>query len=55
MEIKDFQIKNFKSIKDVKLSCKKINLFIGEPYSGKSNLLEVFALLSFCTYKKIIN
>jgi AAA15 family ATPase/GTPase len=52
MKIKDFQIKNFKSIRDVRLSCKKINLFIGEPNTGKSNLLEVFALLSFCAYKK---
>ena len=51
MKIKEFQIKNFKSLKNVYLSCKKINLFIGEPNTGKSNLLEVFGLLSFCAYK----
>lgn len=52
MIIKDFQIKNFKSLKDLRLSCKKINIFIGEPNTGKSNLLEVFALLSLCAYRE---
>ncbi|MCD6483541.1 MAG: AAA family ATPase [Candidatus Odinarchaeota archaeon] len=40
-------IKNFKSVKEVELSCKRINLFIGEPNTGKSNLLEPIALLSY--------
>jgi len=40
-------IKNFKSIKEAQLSCKRINLFIGEPNTGKSNLLESIALLSY--------
>lgn len=44
--IKNLEIFNFKSIKHLKLECKRINLFIGEPNMGKSNILEVIALLS---------
>lgn len=44
--IKNIQIKNFKSIKEVSLeSCERINLLIGKPNVGKSNLLEALALL----------
>jgi AAA15 family ATPase/GTPase len=45
--IKKLSIKNFKSIKDLELDCKKINLFIGEPNTGKSNILEALGLLSW--------
>jgi len=48
--IKDLEIKNFKSIKHLKLDCKRINIFIGEPNTGKSNILEVFGLLSHCRH-----
>lgn len=41
-------IKGFKSIKDVHLDCKRINLFIGEPNTGKSNILEALGFLSWC-------
>ena len=34
-------IKNFKSIKNLELTCGRVNVFIGEPNTGKSNLLEV--------------
>lgn len=34
-------IRNFKSIKDLDLDCRRVNLFIGEPNTGKSNILEV--------------
>ena len=44
-------IKNFKSIKGLELNCKKINLFIGEPNTGKSNILEALGLLSWCGYQ----
>jgi hypothetical protein len=44
--IKNLEIFNFKSIKHLKLECKRINLFIGEPNTGKSNILETIALLS---------
>ena len=45
--IKNLEIKNFKSIKHLKLDCKKINVFIGEPNTGKSNILESLGFLSF--------
>jgi len=44
--IKNVSIKNFKSIKDLSFEAKKVNIFIGEPNSGKSNLLEALALFS---------
>ena len=39
------EIKNFKSIKDLRLDCKRINVFIGKPNVGKSNILEALGLL----------
>lgn len=44
--ITKLEIKNFKSIKEIKLKCNQYNIFIGEPNSGKSNILEVLGLLS---------
>jgi hypothetical protein len=41
-------VKNFKSIKEIEIDCRRINLFIGEPNTGKSNILEVFGLLNWC-------
>ncbi len=38
-------IENFKSIKNMAFDCKRINVFIGEPNVGKSNILEAIALL----------
>ncbi len=41
------QISNFKSLKDVTLKdCKRINLLIGKPNVGKSNILEAIGLFS---------
>jgi len=48
--IEKLSIKNFKSIKDLKLDCKRINLFIGEPNTGKSNILEALGLASWYKY-----
>ncbi|MBT9131180.1 MAG: DNA replication and repair protein RecF [candidate division WS2 bacterium] len=45
--LKELEIKNFKSIKHLRAECKRINIFIGEPNTGKSNILETFGLLSF--------
>lgn len=39
------EIKNFKSIKDLRLDCKRVNIFIGKPNVGKSNILEGLGLL----------
>ena len=48
--IKTLTIKNFKSIKSLKLDCKRINIFIGKPNVGKSNILEALGILSFGGY-----
>ncbi|WP_375444890.1 AAA family ATPase [uncultured Fibrella sp.] len=45
--IDQIEIKNFKSIRDLKLTgFKRINLFIGRPNVGKSNMLEALSLFS---------
>ena len=44
--INNIQISNFKSIKNLKVeNCKRINLFVGTPNAGKSNLLEAISTL----------
>jgi hypothetical protein len=39
-------IQNFKSVRDLKFDARRVNLFIGEPNTGKTNILEALALLS---------
>ena len=51
--IERLDIKNFKSIKHLTLNCKRLNLFIGEPNTGKSNILEAIGLLSHAFHGKI--
>ena len=51
--IKNLEIKNFKSIKHLTLDCKRINLFIGEPNTGKSNILETLGLMSHLNYGEL--
>ena len=41
-------IERFKSVKRLRIDCRRINLFIGEPNTGKSNILEALGLLSWC-------
>jgi len=53
--IQKLSIKNFKSIKDIDLSCKKINVFIGEPSGGKSNIIEALSLMSHGIINKEIS
>jgi hypothetical protein len=48
--IKQLEIKNFKSVKHLRLKCKRVNLFIGEPNTGKSNILEALGFLSHIYY-----
>lgn len=45
--IEKLTVRNFKSIKELNLDCRRVNLFIGEPNTGKSNILEALALLSW--------
>jgi len=47
MQVRKLTIKNFKSIREVSFDCRKVNLFIGQPNTGKSNLLEALGLVSF--------
>jgi AAA15 family ATPase/GTPase len=44
--IKNLEVRNFKSIKHLKLDCKRVNLFIGKPNTGKSNILESIGIFS---------
>lgn len=45
--IKSLSIRNFKSVKSVTLSdCRRINVLIGRPNVGKSNILEALALFT---------
>ncbi len=44
--IKNLEVKNFKSIKHLKLDCKRVNVFIGKPNTGKSNILESIGIFS---------
>lgn len=46
--ITKFDIRGFKSVNDVHLDCRRLNLFIGEPNTGKSNILEALGFLSWC-------
>src|SRR5580704_12835039 len=45
------KIKNFKSIRDLEFSRRRVNVFIGEPNSGKSNILEALAFFSPGTFE----
>ena len=49
--VKKLNIENFKSIESLQMNCKRLNIFIGEPNVGKSNILEALSLLGG-TYSK---
>ncbi|RLI82013.1 hypothetical protein DRP04_04880 [Archaeoglobales archaeon] len=44
--VREVEIENFKSIKHLKLECRRINVFIGEPNTGKSNIIEAIVVSS---------
>jgi len=45
--IKHIEVRNFKSIEHLKLdNCRRINLFVGYPNMGKTNVLEALSLFS---------
>lgn len=46
--IKALNIERFKSIRQLQINCRRVNVFIGEPNTGKSNLLEALGFLSWC-------
>ncbi|MDX2245893.1 MAG: AAA family ATPase [Bacteroidia bacterium] len=53
--IEKLTIKNFKSIKELELPCRKLNVFIGDPNSGKSNIIEALALQSQNAFHQELN
>ncbi len=46
--ITKLSVSNFKSVRQLDIECRKVNVFIGEPNTGKSNILESLALMSWC-------
>jgi AAA15 family ATPase/GTPase len=52
--IPKLHIQHFKSIKDLTLECDRINIFIGRPNAGKSNILEAISLLGPFLDEKIM-
>ena len=45
MLLSDFRIRNFKTFKDLELkNLKKVNIFVGEPNTGKTSILEALSL-----------
>jgi hypothetical protein len=44
--IRNLTIERFKSLKSLRLECRKVNVFIGPPDTGKTNILEALCLLS---------
>ena len=48
--IEKLEIKNFKSIERLELDCRRVNVFIGEPNTGKSNILEALGLISYVAH-----
>ncbi len=52
-KITHIEIKNFKSIRHAEIKdCRRVNVFIGYPNVGKSNILEALGLLSFISKKR---
>jgi len=49
--IHDIEINNFKSIRHQKIEdCRRVNVFVGYPNVGKSNILEGLSLISYLNY-----
>jgi recombinational DNA repair ATPase RecF len=44
-------IQNFKSIRDLEFASRRVNLFIGDANTGKSNILEALAAFSEGVYE----
>jgi AAA15 family ATPase/GTPase len=53
--IENLTILNYKSAREVQLTCKKLNIIIGQPNSGKSNILEALGLFSLFNNECKIN
>ena len=53
--INRLSIENFKSIQKLELNCKRINVFIGHPNTGKSNILEALTLYELPALLKLFD
>ena len=53
--IDHLEIKNFKSIEHLDIECRRVNVLIGEPNTGKSNILEALGLISFVGHSETAN
>jgi len=42
--IRNLSIHNYKSVRQLEISCERINVFLGKPNAGKSNILEAISL-----------
>ena len=47
------EIRNFKSVEHVELSCRRVNVLIGKPNTGKSNILESLGLISYVGHAQV--
>jgi AAA15 family ATPase/GTPase len=45
--ITKLSVSNFKSVRQLEIDCKKVNVFIGEPNTGKSNILEALGFIGW--------
>jgi AAA15 family ATPase/GTPase len=55
-KIDNIEIKNFKSIRHQKIEgCKRVNVFIGYPNVGKSNLIEALSIFSISSLDSIFS
>lgn len=53
-KLDNIEIKNFKSIRNATIDdCRRVNLFIGYPNVGKSNILEALGLMTFIPEKRV--
>ncbi len=48
--IEKVRIENFKSLKNIDMNCSKINIIIGKPNTGKSNILEALGVFTSLKY-----
>ena len=49
------EIRNFKSVEHVELSCRRVNVLIGEPNTGKSNIIEALGLISYVAHSNEVS
>jgi hypothetical protein len=55
MLVNEVTIKNYKSLRDIRFNAKRVNVFIGEPNSGKSNLVEALSFFSNNSVANIVH